>query len=182
MGQYYTPIIKRGKKLEGYCSHHYNTGLKLVEHAYINNCFTETVMAELFDNPGRLAWVGDYAEENDVKSEFASEFIQAERNFQEKDYSRPESSKSKYQYVINCDKKEYIDIKKYCKIFDKEDYVILHPVPLLTAIGNGKGGGDYFGSNMEMIGSWACDTIMVTNSLGEETKNYIDITENLIFE
>ena len=57
MGQYYTPIIKRDKKLEGYYSFDYNNGLKLTEHSYINNSFTETVMAQLFDNPGRLAWV-----------------------------------------------------------------------------------------------------------------------------
>lgn len=186
MGQYYTPIIKRGKKFKGYYSHHYNNGLKLIEHSYVGNEFTETVMAELFDNPGKLAWVGDYAEEKDVKSEFTLQFIQAEKRFGrsfdlgKNNYSKPiYLSKPEYRYIINYDKNEYIDMEEYCKMYNRKDF-ILHPVPLLTAIGNGRGGGDYYGSNMKLIGYWACDTIMTTNDL-EKDKNSINITDKLNF-
>ena len=35
----------------------------------------------------------------------------------------------------------------------------LHPLSLLTALGNGKGGGDYHGINEDLIGYWAFDEI-----------------------
>ena len=39
----------------------------------------------------------------------------------------------------------------------------MHPLPLLTAIGNGLGGGDYRGVNEEHIGMWAGDLIGVSS-------------------
>ena len=40
---------------------------------------------------------------------------------------------------------------------------VLHPLPLLTAVGNGRGGGDYAGINADKIGSWAFDVLEVVN-------------------
>ena len=40
---------------------------------------------------------------------------------------------------------------------------IVHPLPLLTCLGNGKGGGDYHGLNMEWVGAWAMHAIGVTH-------------------
>lgn len=37
----------------------------------------------------------------------------------------------------------------------------IHPIPLLTAVGNGKGGGDYFGVNNELVGRWAGDALYI---------------------
>ena len=42
--------------------------------------------------------------------------------------------------------------------------------PLLCADGNGRGGGDYEGTNMELIGSWAFDRIGVANELPKNIK------------
>ena len=39
----------------------------------------------------------------------------------------------------------------------------LHPLSLLTAEGNGRGGGDYNGPNMDMVGTWARDVISMEN-------------------
>lgn len=41
------------------------------------------------------------------------------------------------------------------------DRFIVHPLPLLTSLGNGKGGGDYHGLNMEWVGAWALHAIEV---------------------
>ena len=41
--------------------------------------------------------------------------------------------------------------------------MIPHPLPLLTAVGNGLGGGDYWGVNKEQVGAWAFDTLEVVN-------------------
>lgn len=44
-----------------------------------------------------------------------------------------------------------------------EGYVwVTHPLPLLTAIGNGRGGGDYHGTNESMVGMWAMDLLSFT--------------------
>ena len=38
-----------------------------------------------------------------------------------------------------------------------------HPLALLTATGNGRGGGDYYGKNKESIGVWKFDEISVSD-------------------
>ena len=43
----------------------------------------------------------------------------------------------------------------------------IHPLPLLTAEGNGRGGGDYYGSDMELVGTWARDVISVERQVPE---------------
>ena len=71
-------------------------------------------------------------------------------------------------------------MKKYItcnKVLDKYE-MVAHPIPLLTAIGNGKGGGDYHGSCMDKIGYWACDEIEANY---EVPKDYKDITSEIRF-
>lgn len=48
----------------------------------------------------------------------------------------------------------------------KIDELIVHPLPLLTSLGNGKGGGDYAGTNMEWVGAWALHPIGVVYASG----------------
>ena len=48
-----------------------------------------------------------------------------------------------------------------------------HPLPLLTANGNGRGGGDYLGSDMDLVGSWAGDRIAVANDEGMIKTDYL---------
>ena len=53
----------------------------------------------------------------------------------------------------------------------------LHPLPLLTCEGNGRGGGDFHGSN-ELIGTWARDVISVAAKKPKGFKELIfDVTE-----
>jgi hypothetical protein len=60
-----------------------------------------------------------------------------------------------YKYIVNHTKKQYIS---------KENREI-HPLPLLTAEGNGMGGGDYRGSNEMEVGSWARDCISLEKEI-----------------
>ena len=46
----------------------------------------------------------------------------------------------------------------------REQLGCIHPLPILTNISNGEGGGDYFGVNMELAGSWAWDVIEITDN------------------
>ncbi len=66
-----------------------------------------------------------------------------------------------YRFIYNHARKEYIDIlhcPKYCDGTDwRQGYVA--PLPLLIAMGNGRGGGDYYNyENDKLVGTW-CDSI-----------------------
>lgn len=65
-----------------------------------------------------------------------------------------------YKYIINIRTKEYIEIPE-----PSDTDWIVHPLPILLADGNGRGGGDYVGSNMEFVGKWAFHPIGATNEI-----------------
>ena len=65
-----------------------------------------------------------------------------------------------YKYVINIRTKEYIEIPE-----PSDTDWIVHPLPILLADGNGRGGGDYDGSDMEFVGKWAFHPIGATNEI-----------------
>lgn len=63
---------------------------------------------------------------------------------------------------------------------------IIHPLPLLTCLGNGKGGGDYSGLNMEWVGSWTMCAIeavpeALQDSRIQQKEDWKDISD-IIFE
>ena len=65
------------------------------------------------------------------------------------------------------------------------DELIVHPLPLLTSIGNGKGGGDYFGTCMEWVGAWAMHQLLfVPLGSGDPAPEgeWEDISEKVCFE
>jgi hypothetical protein len=63
----------------------------------------------------------------------------------------PHHDTKDYPYLVNHTKKQYVDKRK-------EE---IHPLPLLTAEGNGAGGGDYRGDNEILCGDWARDVISI---------------------
>lgn len=87
-----------------------------------------------------------------------------ETDFVEKVITKENVNKvEKFKYIINFDKKVAV------KIPDKRRTdLIIHPLPLLCADGNGRGGGDYMGSNMKLVGSWAYDRIGIGNELPDD--------------
>jgi hypothetical protein len=173
MGQYYKAIIlaeKTGKKEYIRISFNppYNEGMKLMEHSYINNSFVGII--EYLISPegmfykSRLVWAGDYAntEEDSDKNLYFLAKDEDEEHFPNiiKKYF---SVIKKYNFIINHTKKEYIT---------KENKII-HPLPLLTVEGNGEGGGDYYGKNINLVGSWARDVISINNSVPDDYKEII---------
>ena len=127
MGQYYYPTIirKNGTRnhSEQFYSHNYGNGLKLMEHSYVGNNFTETVIAQLYDEPGRLAWMGDYHEKGDIKNEdldtlFREHYKKFNRENNPKKYSKPEETGRKGRFILNHDKKLFIDMDKYSEIME----------------------------------------------------------------
>ena len=176
MGQYYNAIIlaerAEGEKeyIRGWFDpFSYGNGCKLMEHSYIGNKFV-TAVEEVLRNGGtfyktRLVWAGDYADEE------PNEEIQAEpQNLynlatEEKCFNAPNpynadgirykreatTDMKVYRYIVNHTKRQYVD----------KQGTHIHPLPILTSDGNGRGGGDYRGPNKSLAGAWARNVISI---------------------
>lgn len=177
MGQYYMPVIKRGDRLRRVYSHDFDNGLKLTEHSYVGNNFVNVVANELVDNPAQLYWCGDYAEIGDFSSELMFNRIygyawnRTKNSRTTVENPNEEFDWSKDWYYINETKKEYT-------LMPKSGCWVFTPISLLTAIGNGRGGGDYRRDN-SMVGYWAGDTVYLSKTKPNE--KYSDITEDVDF-
>jgi hypothetical protein len=157
MGQYYLAVIlgekgAHSKEIirQAVNPHNYNNGAKLLEHGYVGNNFMEAVESLLMPNApffkSRLVWAGDYADpEADGKTLYETAYENPDL------FSIKLSTARSARYVINHTKQVY---------FLKEPYKI-HPLCILTAEGNGSGGGDYYGPNDDLSGTWARDVISV---------------------
>lgn len=89
-----------------------------------------------------------------------------ESDFVEKVITKDNADKvDTFKYIINLDKKEAVAMPEF-----KEDEWTIHPLPLLCASGNGRGGGDYHGINENKVGIWAYDRIGMTNELPDGFK------------
>lgn len=182
MGQYYKPINIDKKeflythdfksKFKGYNGKmvEVGQGLKLMEHSYIGNPVMEAVESLIIPTGAwykdHLVWAGDYAdgEENTKTAENPDgrnlyDLIDDRddngdklENSEAKKLSPPFAKRPKeYHYLTNHDLKVVIDLNKIKK--DSDGFKI-HPLSLLVAEGNGRGGGDFHGED-DRIGSWA---------------------------
>ena len=52
------------------------------------------------------------------------------------------------KFLINYDTREFIDLNLYKKNAKDKDGWTIHPLPLLTAVGNDRGGGDFHEGNI----------------------------------
>ena len=179
MGQYYTPVIKRGNKMRRVYSHDFHNGLKLTEHSYVGNNFVNVVANEIVDNPAQLYWVGDYAETTDFKSESMFKRIYGYAWAQKvKDRTTVENPNQEFNwaedwYYINHTKKQFM-------LMPEEGNWVFTPISLLTAIGNGRGGGDYWKKDEQnMVGYWAGDKVSLSKD--KPKGKYIDITADVNF-
>lgn len=176
MGQYYQAFTMKGDNIEKYVSFDYDNGMKLTEHSYIGNSYTNAIYHEIHNNPMRVAWIGDYSDDlanNEARGAHYLHKIDFHKDFMPcYEYcwdweALPRkirfkkllvTSDSKFRYLVNHTTKQYIDLCKYINQYEHKKY-IYDPLPLLTACGNGLGGGDYFGENKNIIGIWAFDVL-----------------------
>lgn len=179
MGQYYIAVILGPEPTNGEPkefirvwleSHGYGGGSKLMEHSYINNGFTNAV--ERLLSPlgphwkSRVVWAGDYADKEPGYDEEGNNlaWIAYEKEEGKQQAPSGESLPSEYRYVVNHTKRQYVD--KSRSLIDGYGFQI-HPLPLLTAEGNGRGGGDYRGRDESLVGTWARDVISVEKEVPE---------------
>lgn len=187
MGQYYRPaIITKEGQLRSYSrlvadTDKEYTPAKIMEHSYLGNFICKCFSSLIYENPCRVAWVGDYAGDEEVMKRYPKlNSVWEDKNVEKEDKVNlllPNNPLDIGELnLINLDKKCYLNIPNYVlqcskNTSDREDWLI-HPLPLLTAIGNGKGGGDYYGTNEEQVGCWAMDLIYFSSKIPEGFKPF----------
>lgn len=189
MGQYYRYIAENSNRTiigEG-------DTLKLMESAYFNNTELSIFLENLYGNPMRLAFVGDYAKDECTPNpESLPDALLQTRLYNlcwPKD-GMPElmdlggDLPPIHRFIINHTKKFFINVLDYIALTGfaegraavysageeiltgKKSYgfFTVHPLSILCAVGNGQGGGDYFGLNDKIAGSWAWDFIELSDN------------------
>jgi hypothetical protein len=202
-------LLKEDKKTPiGFAySHDFGSGLKLMEHSWMKNDFVGFIESLL--TKGRpfhktpIVWAGDYADQEPFEN-LSKEVIDmlVENGYDLEDLKkygantqsiaecsapklRPNTHKiedfkllpiAKAKYIVNHDKKQFVD---KTKVPSDADGWRIHPLPLLTCEGNGRGGGDFRGES-ELVGSWARDIISVESKKADIPKDYTELIFDLV--
>lgn len=198
MGQYFKLCVlntknknaKNKDKVKAYLeSWDFGNGAKLTEFSWIDNTFVSYFESLINDENGIMAGLpiiaaGDYADEepSSYKKDFMNIYdlaIMFGKQLNPDWFDMQHIQPKHYRYIINKDKKLFIDTKKMksCRswvIDGKRHHMRMHPLPLLCADGNGRGGGDYFGANKEVVGSW-CRNVVVVSDAKPNKKEYKEV-------
>ena len=160
MGQYYNVYLRQGEKetvFNRYVENEY-TGAKLMEHSWWYNDFVNSVCSIIYKKPSVIVWVGDYSDSCDEMDLDVYKKVWGESAKSVSILKNPLDLTNKY--LVNHSKQWYVDLNKYKANNDYSGWII-HPLPLLVAVGNGQGGGDYYGINSYLVGDWAFDEISI---------------------
>ncbi len=155
MGQYYLVVFldAAGTIVGMLNAWDYGCGAKLMEHAYVGtsvvvNAVSLLVHGGRFEQGVRVVWAGDYAdsEPNDAGNLYslASEHPVPTPVVAGVDVAG-------FPYMVNISKHMFV------RVPDRG----VHPLPILTAEGNGRGGGDMAESHpwYAFVGIWARDVV-----------------------
>lgn len=183
MGQYYhivfgvkdpenneTKVVVNQRNVEG-CGY---IMAKLLEHSYIGNKLTSAVASYVWrKGPVRVMWVGDYAEEDEL-NELTGGAVHYQQVWPEEEedgvlsYLPAKDFQYENKFLVNYSKREYLSYNKYLKKSKGKAAWgwTIDPLPLLTAVGNGRGGGDYRepNENYDLCGTWAWDELSITDT------------------
>lgn len=156
MGQYYEVVLKDATG--NYSRYEPDNGLKLMEFSYFGTSIVNTVLEKLRFAPHRVMVIGDYAEDKHLKNkDFDLSTVLPLDDMYNKVVLKPNTGKENdcEEYVVNFSKGLYYKIDK------NDEYWIIFKLFLLCSIGNGQGGGDYYGVNEDECGTWFGDMISV---------------------
>ena len=179
MGQCF--VIANADRKECICPWDLSNGYKLMEWAHSGNQMNLALTNKIAGDwkGDRVYVLGDYADETGPGEEgFAAVAKMLDENGIEPPNLFPYVYKNfknisddcdvedyGYRYLYNHKTRQVIDLAKlpiewgwYSKEEKQGGIVSIAPLPVLIAIGNGRGGGDYYGVNEEYAGSW-CDSI-----------------------
>jgi hypothetical protein len=203
MGQYYRPaIIAPDGRILILEPHAFDGGAKLTEHSWISNWLVNAVYSLIYKSPKRVAWIGDYAYQDYNPAEEPYARVMPLRKFK-KYYNAAWGKKYKAlpialfsksdltilnhdtqgMFLVNHSQSIYIDIAAYIRDNTVKgggwEGWCMNPLPLLTACGNGRGGGDYGRDypGYADVGVWAFDSLEYTDKAPDgytEAKYYFD--------
>jgi len=176
MGQYYKASSL--DKKEHVFSHDYDNGLKLMEHSWVGNHYVMAVESLIAEGGAwygdRIVWAGDYADPEQPKVlDPDPNYLGRVMNLYDMvsdNKVTPEIPDQEFEYLVNLDTKEFVTISKtpISDTYTDENtgevfYYKIHPLPLLTCEGNGRGGGDFNGDS-PLVGKWARQRVIATNT------------------
>lgn len=184
MGQYYMVVnIDKKQRLEPWS---FDNGAKLMEWSYNGNMLVRAMINLLSTDwkGDRVYVVGDYADTEDMGEIWAktykavidelgidekkhSLFAYADEYFENVSHMADVTDRN-WEAIVNRQTGQYIDLHTcpiewtwYSKEDDTADVASICPLPLLLAMGNGRGGGDYRPQNThireeteDLVGSW----------------------------
>lgn len=126
---------------------------RLLEHTYRGCPPVEFIYKKLFQNPMRVAWVGEYADafkwEDGRETPNPSELHKLTWEEETEYVDDIPSQAYNKGFLLNHDTHEYIDLNGI-----EHDYAI---VPLITACGDS----NYTGENYKMVGLWCMNTLSI---------------------
>jgi hypothetical protein len=191
MGQYFMPCSLTGNKehVKSFVYSHSikirwktydgrmvttGVGLKLMEHSYLTSKMMLCVEALLIEggewHKTPIVWSGDYSDA--VRGDL-NYFTMCERTDEGEHIARElipkpltQKQAKEFRFIVNHTKKEFVDKTRVPSV----DGWQIHPLSLLTAEGNGRGGGDFEGIGEKFVGTWARDIISVEKELPEGYK------------
>jgi hypothetical protein len=157
MGQYYHPVNLDNKQWVS--SHDFGAGLKLMEHSWVGNDFVGSVMNLMLKGGAwfkkRIVWAGDYYGERENEIDHFSQCIDANKVLPT---IRMDEKTQKKAILVNHTKNMYVRFDE----MPNNDGWVINPLPLLTALGNGRGGGDYRDDvDSDKVGIWAGDVLSI---------------------
>ena len=176
MGQYYETLFIDDRQYM-YPIDYGWAGLKLMEHSWVGGSYRNGVIAHLITKKDgcRLAHLGDYSNSELEERKGSIEIDETLVSYQslydmcwtsgiEDRFRMPRISDTeikefewmKTAWIADEDQHEYIRCD-----FDAKGQWKICPLLILLATGNGSGGGDYHGINMDRVGSWAFHRIKV---------------------
>lgn len=167
-------------------------GLKLMWHSRWDNEFLVNFCARLYeksrenDHETHILWLGDYEDLDCLSSldglsvcfagtrnSWLKEALKdPNRKEDDIDNANPDFSLTN-KFLVNTTKQEFINCTTYYNCNHDADNCCIHPLPLLTAVGNGKGGGDYSGANNELVGRWVGDALYIDDE--EPAESFTEI-------
>lgn len=187
MGQYYKLMTLKTRSKEAkntqnekidkwFYSHDFDNGLKLMEFSYVGNHLVNAFCSTLAGEAKIAVCGGDYADP-DKKRQTRNLYDLAAKKTKANPVDYTDACTKTYQYIINEDTKQFVDVNKAKR--DKWGYRI-HPLPLLIAEGNGKGGGDYSTNrpDIDKVGIWARNLIRVSDE--KPAKGYKELKVKFI--
>ena len=176
MGQYFMPILGNAfgtdcKVFNRSVDGEY-TFAKLMEHSWWLSPFVNSISARLYKELVRVAWVGDYADEPDdfCFKNCSAFYVPSYREVWGDGVLTLGLTSTDFtldgKFLLNYDTRQFVSLDEYKAASVDKDGWVIHPLPLLTAVGNDRGSGDFHEGNTgyEFVGIWAWHLLSIVDT------------------